>query len=122
MTKKNSDQLFTQLLQNDRVGKPDQAIEERLMYSYMLKSGKSKVRQNSFASFFGWMLSGRGVAFKAAVVSLVVYFSVYTNPGFFEAGKLSAGDSLSYHRTLVADSAHFNQLIDSLRVDSLNGF
>jgi hypothetical protein len=122
MKRKNADDLFSDLLRNDRVGEPANEVEDRLMYSYMLKSGKSKVRQNSFASFFGWMLSGRGVAFKAAVVSLVVYFSVYTNPGFFEAGKLSAGDSLSYQRTLVADSAHFNQLIDSLRVDSLNGF
>lgn len=120
MTKRNSDQLFAQLLKNDHVGKPDQAVEDRLMYSFMLKSGKSKVRQNSFASFFGWMFSGQGLGVKIATVSLVVFFSVFNNSYFFESGKIGASDSIYSQRTLVADSAHFNQLVDSLRVDSLN--
>jgi len=120
MTKRNTDQLFTQLLQNDKVGKPDPAIEERLMYSYMLKSGRTKARQNSFASFFGWMFSGKGFGVKMAMVSLVVFLSVFNNPSFFEAGKIGSCDSIVCQRTLVADSAHFIQLVDSLRVDSLN--
>jgi hypothetical protein len=120
MAKKNSDQMFAQLLRNDNVGKPDRAIEDRLMYSYMLKSGRSKVRQNSFASFFGWMFSGQGLALKIATISLVVFFSVVNTQNFFESGKISASDSIYSQRTLVADSAHFIQLVDSLRVDSLN--
>lgn len=120
MTKRNSDQMFAQLLKNDHVGKPDQSVEDRLMYSYMLKSGKSKVRQNSFASFFSWMFSGQGLGVKIATISLVVFFSVFNNNYFFESGKIGASDSIYSQRTLVADSAHFIQLVDSLRVDSLN--
>ena len=120
MTKKNSDQMFAQMLRNDNVGKPDRAIEDRLLYSYMLKSGKSKVRQNSFASFFGWMFSGQGLGVKFATISLVVFFSAINTQSFFEAGKIGASDSIYSQRTLVADSAHFIQLVDSLRVDSLN--
>jgi hypothetical protein len=112
--------MFAQLLKSDQVGKPNQAIEDRLMYSYMLKSGKSKARQNSFASFFGWMFSGQGLAVKLATISLVVFFSAVNTQYFFEAGKISASDSIYSQRTLVADSAHFIQLVDSLRIDSLN--
>lgn len=120
MTKRNSDQMFAQLLKNDHVGKPDQVVEDRLMYSYMLKSGKSKVRQNSFASFFSWMFSGQGLGVKIATISLVVFFSAVNTQYFFEAGKIGASDSIYSQRTLVADSAHFIQLVDSLRVDTLN--
>ncbi len=120
MTKRNSDQLFAQLLQKDNIGKPDQAIEDRLMYSYLLKSGKSKVRQNSFAYFFGWMFSVQGLGVKIATISLIVFFSAVNTQYFFEAGKIGASDSIYNQRTLVADSAHFIQLVDSLRVDSLN--
>lgn len=120
MTKRNSDQLFAELLKNDRVSKSDQAVEDRLMYSFMLKSGKTKARQNSFASFFGWMFSGQGLGVKIATISLVVFFSVVNTQYFFEAGKIGASDSIYNQRTLVADSAHFIQLVDSLRVDSLN--
>lgn len=120
MTKKNPDQLFADLLKNDSVGQPDRAIEDRLMYSFLLKSGKSTVRQNSFASFFGWMFSAQGVGVKIATISMVVFFSVIHTQNFFESGGISSGDSISHERSLVADSAHFIQFVDSLRVDSLN--
>jgi hypothetical protein len=120
MTKKNPDQLFADLLQNDSVGQPDRAIEDRLMYSFLLKSGKSTVRQNSFASFFGWMFSAQGVGVKIATISLVVFFSVIHTQNYFGSDGLNGSDANMQERSLVADSAHFIQLVDSLRVDSLN--
>lgn len=120
MNKKNMDQLLSEVIRKDEVGKPNGAIEDRLMYSYMLKSGKSKVKHNSFTSFFGWMFSAQGVGVKMATISLVVFFSVIHTQNFFESGGINSSDSLSHERSLVADSAHFIQLVDSLRVDSLN--
>lgn len=120
MNRRESDQMFDRLLQNDRVGNPDPGIEDRLMYSYMLKSGRLKVKQNSFASFFGWIFSAKGIGVKVATISLVIFLSAFNNQYFFEGGKIGAADSLSTQRSLVADSAHFIQLVDSLRVDSLN--
>ena len=120
MTKKNPDQLFADLLQNDSVGQPDRAIEDRLMYSFLLKSGKSTVRQNSFASFFGWMFSAQGVGVKIATISLVVFFSVIHTQNYFGSDGINGSDTSMQERSLVADSAHFIQLVDSLRVDSLN--
>jgi len=51
---------------------------------------------------------------------MVVFFSIFNSQFTFDSGKISAGDSISSQRVLVADSAHFIQLVDSLRVDSLN--
>jgi hypothetical protein len=120
MTKKNPDQLLTQLLQNDRIGKVDPSVEDRLMYSFLLKTGRQKARQNSFASFVGWIFSGQGLGLKTAMVSVVLFFSVFNNQFTFDTGKISVNDSIANQRILVADSAHFIQLVDSLRVDSLN--
>ncbi len=120
MMKKNQEQLFAELLQNDRVGKPDQAIEDRLMYSFMLKSGASKPRQNSFASFFGWVFSAQSLGFKTGLVSVILFFSVMNNQISIESGKVSASDTVFTRRVLVADSTNFIQSLDSIRPDSLN--
>ena len=120
MKKKNSDQLFSQLLSNDSVGQPNTAIEDRLMYSYLLKNGSSKLRQNSFAGFFGWMFSFQGLGFKTGMVSLVLFFTIANNHLSFESNKVSGNDSTFMNKVLVADSAHFIQSVDSIRKDSLN--
>jgi hypothetical protein len=120
MNKKNQDQLFTELLRNDAVAKPDHAIEDRLMYSFMLKNSSSKLRQNSFASFLGWIFSAQGLGLKTGLVSVVLFFSVMNSQLNFESGSIGASDSLFVKRVLVADSTHFNQVVDSLRNDSLN--
>jgi hypothetical protein len=120
MTKKNPDQLLGQLLQNDRIGKPDQAIEDRLMYSFLLKAGQQKVRQNSFVSFFGWLFSAQSLGLKTGLVSVILFFSVMNNQISIESGKVTAADSLFTKRVLVADSTSFIQTIDSIRPDSLN--
>lgn len=117
---KNSEQLLSKALRNDRIGEPDQAIEGCLMYVFLLKNSSVKVRQNSFSSFAGWLFSGQSFALKTVMVSMILFFSMFNNQFTFDSGKLSSSDSISSQRVLVADSAHFIQLVDSLRVDSLN--
>jgi hypothetical protein len=120
MNKKNPDQLFAKILQNDHVGEPDKAIEDRLIYSFLLKNSGSKLKQNSFGSFFGWVFSAQSLGIKTALVSLVLFFSVFNNHLSFEPGKTVANDSLFIQRVLVADTAHLILPIDSIRNDSLN--
>ena len=117
---KNSDQLFSKALRNDRIGEPDKAIENRLMYAFLLKNSRIRVRQNSFLSFAGWLFSGQSFALKTVMVSMAIFFSIFNNQFAFDSGKISASDSIFSQRVLVADSAHFIQLVDSVRVDSLN--
>ena len=117
---KNSEQLLSKALRNDRIGEPDKAIEDRLMYAFLLKNSSVKVKQNSFSSFAGWLFSGQHMGMKAGFVSVVLFFSLFNNQLAFDPGKVSASDSITSQRILVADSAHFIQLVDSLRVDSLN--
>ena len=117
---KNSDKLLSNALRNDRIGEPDKDIETRLMYSFLLKSSRTKVRQNSFSSFAGWLFSGQSFALKTVMVSMILFFSLFNNQFTFDSGKICASDSIFSQRVLVADSAHYIQLVDSLRADSLN--
>jgi len=118
--KKNQDKMFAQLFNNDHVGEPDKATEDRLMYSFLLKSGRSKVRQNSFGSFFGWLFSTQSLGLKTGLVSVVLFFSVINNQLNIDSGTITSTDSLFSKRVLVADSTSFIQTIDSIRTDSLN--
>jgi len=117
---RNSDQLLSKALRNDRIGEPDKAVEDRLVYAFLLKNSRAKVRQNSFASFAGWLFSGQSFALKTVMVSMILFFSLFNNQFNFDSGKIGASDSIFSQRVLVADSAHFIQLVDSLRVDSVN--
>lgn len=117
---KNSEQLLSEALRNDRVGEPDKAVEDRLMYAFLLKNSGARAKQNSFASFAGWLFSGQNLGLKTAMVSVVLFFSVFSNQFTFDTGKTGANDSITSQRMFVADSAHFIQLVDSLRIDSLN--
>jgi hypothetical protein len=119
MNKMNQDQFFSELLQNDRVGEPEKAIEDRLMYSFMLKNSRSKLKQNSFASFFGWIFSVQGLGLKTGLVSVVLFFSIMNNQINFDSSKIVASDSISNQRILIADTTHLNQPIDSICKDSL---
>ena len=120
MNKKNNDKLYEQLLRNDRVGEPDKSIEDRLMYSFLLKNKNHKLRQNSFASFAGWIFSAQSLGVKIAMVSLVLFFSVFNSQFVFDSTKVSSGDSITNQKILLADTAHFIQVVDSIRNDSLN--
>ncbi len=120
MKNNNQDQLFSQLLKNDRVGEPSKAVEDRLMYSFLLKSSGSKPQLNSFVSFLGWIFSAQSLGLKTALVSVVLFFSVINNQLSIESGQNPASDSLFVNRVLVADSTSFIQSLDSIRKDSLN--
>ncbi|HAH24144.1 MAG TPA: hypothetical protein DCL77_10380 [Prolixibacteraceae bacterium] len=120
MNKSNPDQLFSQLLHADQVGKPDPGIEDRLMYAYLLKSRTSKPRQNSFSSFFGWLLSFQNLWLKTGLVTLVLFFSLMNNQLSLAPGSINASDSLYTQRGLLADTTNCIQPFDSIRADSLN--
>ena len=115
----NQDQYFSELLQNDHVGEPEKAIEDRLMYSFMLKNSRSKLKQNSYASFLGWIFSAQGLGLKTGLVSVVLFFSIMNNQFDFEPSKIVASDSIFTQRILIADSIHLIQPIDSICKDSL---
>lgn len=114
----DQDQLFNQLLKNDQVGEPDKAIEDRLMYSFMLKNSRSKLRQNSFASFFGWAFSAESLGLKTGLVSVILFFSLMNHQINMESGKVTSADSLFNSRVLVADSTTIIQSLDSISQDS----
>lgn len=120
MKNTNQDQRLEQLLRNDQVGEPDKAIEDRLMYSFLLKNSSSKVKQNSFGSFFGWIFSAQSLGLKTGLVSVILFFSVMSNQINIDSGAISSSDTIFAKRVLVADSTSFIQTIDSLRTDSLN--
>jgi hypothetical protein len=120
MSKKNSDKLYADLLHNDRIGEPDKAIGDRLMYSFMLKSSFLRSRQNSFGSFFGWVLSTQSIGLKTAMVSVILFISLMNNQINNNSGNITGVDSLFTKRVLVADSTRVFQNIDSTRTDSLN--
>ena len=120
MNKRNNDQFFCQLLQNDQVGKPDSGIEERLMYSYLLKSRVSNLRQNSFSNYFGWLFSFQNIGLKAGLMSIVLFLSIMNNQLSIGTGSISGSDSLYTQRMLLADTTNFIQPLDSIRTDSLN--
>lgn len=116
----DQDQLFNRLLKNDHVGEPDKAIEDRLMYSYLLKNSRSKIRQNSFASFFNWTFSAESLGLKTGLVSVILFFSLMNHQINIESGSATASDNLFNSRTLVADSTSIIQSLDSISKDSLD--
>lgn len=115
----DQDQLFNRLLQNDQVGEPDKSIEDRLMVAFMLKNSRSKLRQNSFSSFFGWAFSAESLGLKTGLVSVILFFSLMNHQINMESGKVTASDSLINSRVLVADTTAIIPSIDSTSKDSL---
>ncbi len=120
MNKKNSEKLFTRLLRDDRIGGPDEVTEHRLMYAFFLKSGVSKLRQNSFAGFLGWLFSLHSVALKTSLAAFLLFISLMNNQISTVPGETITGDSLTARRVLVADSARFIQNMDSVHTVNLN--
>lgn len=120
MKRKNADDLFSDLLRNDRVGEPAKAVEDRLMYSFLLKSSAGKTRQNSFSGFAAWIFSGRGLGIKTALVSVVLFLTLFNSHITFDSGCVSAADTIDSRHVLLADSTLMIQYADSIRKDSLN--
>jgi hypothetical protein len=120
MNSKDSDKIFARLLKEDHIGEPDQAIEQRLMYSFLLKYSVSKTRQNSFASFFGWLFSAQSIGLKTGLSAIILTFSVMNSHISFESAKIGVNDSLFTKRVLMADSIRLIQSIDSIHINELN--
>lgn len=120
MSKKNSDQLFTRLLRDDRIGEPDEAIEHRLKYAFFLKSGVSKLRKNSLAGFFGWLVSFQSIGLKTGLAATLLFISLMNNQISTDPGKTAIGDSLTAKRVLVADTTRLFQNLDSIHTGNLN--
>lgn len=120
MKNKKMDQFLSHLIRKDHVGQPEKGIEDRLMYSFMLKNSRSGVKQNSFASFFAWAFSTESLGLKAGLISAILFFSVMNYQTNIELGNIMSNDSLFTKRVLVADSTNIIQPIDSIHADSLN--
>lgn len=120
MNRKNNEKLLAELLRNDRVGEPDKAIEDRLMYSFMLKNADHRLRQNSMSGFAGWLFSAKSFGLKVALVSVVLFFSVANSQFIFNPSKADLCDTITSQRVLFSDTAHFIQNVDSIRGDSVN--
>jgi len=119
MNKKNQEQILAELLRKDQVGEPDKMIEDRLMYSFLLRNSRSKLKQNSFANFFSWIFSLQGLGLKTGLISVVLFFSVMNNQLTFDSSKIGSNDSICIQRVLLADSTNFIQSVDSIKKDSL---
>ena len=120
MNKNNFDKLFNRLLLDDRIGKPDEAIEHRLIYAFFLKSGFSKLRQNSFAGFWEWLFSLQGIGLKTGLAGVLLFISLMGNQISPDPEKTSISDSLTTKRVLLADSTRFIQNMDSIYTVNLN--
>ena len=120
MNNMNQDKFFSHIFQNDQVGEPDKAVEQRLMYSFMLKNSRSRLKQNSFASFLGWAFSAESIGLKTGLVSAILFFSVMNYQATMNEGNITSNDSIFTKRILVADSTSFIQTLDSIHADSLN--
>ncbi len=73
-----SDKELSRLFNEDAANHlPDEAIRERLEYSFMVKSRSYKTTQNSFVGLFAWIFSWSHLPMKAAMVSIVLLFSLF---------------------------------------------
>ena len=120
MSNKRTDKLLSQVIKYDSVGEADQSVESRLMYSFLLKNSQSKLKQNSFGSFLGWLFSLQSIGIKTAIVSFLLFFSILNNQLYSGSGTISGTDTLFTQGKLIADSTSFIYQVDSIRADSLN--
>lgn len=105
---RNIDKKLTQLLQNDSVGSPKSEIEDRLMYTFLLKNGTSPVRQNSFAGFSSWLFSFKQIGVKTAVLSCLFLFTLMNSNLHQNQTYSGTCDSTFVEKALVLDSACFS--------------
>ncbi|MGV8096836.1 MAG: hypothetical protein AB2L24_33690 [Mangrovibacterium sp.] len=118
MNRKMDDKIVKQLIQEDFVGLPDPATEQRLHQAFMLRSAAYKTRQNSFGGFFGWLFSSRQLATKMAFATIVTAFFLI-KPGVNTNQHLpSAPDSTRIDQSRAQDSA-FLRLPDNANKDSV---
>ncbi len=72
-----SDKELSSIFNQDAANNlPNEAIRERLEYSFMVKSRSYKTTQNSFLGLFAWLFSWSNLPLKAAMISVVLLFSL----------------------------------------------
>lgn len=70
-------ELF-EIFEKDNIGcSPQPSVKSRLDYTLMLKQSRNKIHQNSFAGLFTWIFSFKNIPVKAAMVSAILFFSVF---------------------------------------------
>ena len=115
--RKDIDKKLFDLMQNDRAGMPNPGIENRLMYTFMLKNGTSALRQNSFAGFTGWFFSFKNIGVKTAVLSCLFIFTLMNTNLHQKQANSVVCDSTFVEKALVLDSA---SLSPNINVNSKN--
>lgn len=105
---KNMDKKLFQLFGDDNIGNPKSEIEDRLMYTFMLKSGTSTIRQNSFAGFSSWLFSFKNIGVKTAVLSCLFIFTMMNSNLHQSQNDGGTCDSTFVEKALVLDSASFS--------------
>lgn len=118
MGKLNEKDLFA-AMQADCVGKPDARIEERLLYTMMLKSSREPARQNSMSGFAGWLFSLQGMGIKTAVFSCLLVVSLMNNHLYQGKGISGQNDSVFVEKIMVADSTRILQEFNTNKNDTL---
>ncbi len=72
-----SDKELSSIFSQDAANRfPDEAVRDRLEYAFMVKSRGYKTTQNSFLGLFAWLFSWSNLPLKAAMVSVVLLFSL----------------------------------------------
>ncbi len=116
---KNIDKKLFELMQKDRVGKPNPQIENRLMYAFLLKNSNSNLRKNSFSGFTGWLFSFKSIGVKVAALSFLLFFSLMNTKLRQEQSFPTNCDSTLVEKVLVLDTARFSREIQADRKDTL---
>ncbi|HBL77572.1 MAG TPA: hypothetical protein DD458_20265 [Prolixibacteraceae bacterium] len=102
--KRNIDKKLFELMQSNHVGEPKEEIEDRLMYTFMLKNGTSTLRQNSFAEFAGWFFSFKNMGIKTATLSCLLIVTLMNTNLHQKQATSSICDSTFVEKALVLDS------------------
>lgn len=103
-----SEKQLADLIRQDTIGKPASQVENQLNYAFMLKSVKSKARQNSFSGFLGWIFSTNGMGVKAVVASVLFLFVMIKPDLNRNPGPHATGDSTRVLQSVVIDSTLFH--------------
>jgi len=102
-----SEKQLADLIRQDTIGKPAPHVEDQLNYVFMLKSVRSKARQNSFSGFLGWIFSMNGMGLKASVASVLFLFVMIKPELNRHSGSDVTADSTRVQQSVVIDSTLF---------------
>ena len=102
-----NDQFLKDLISHDEAGVPDQGIEARLSQAFMLRSASYPTKQNSFAGFFGWIFSIKGMFLKTSLAGILLALFMYNSQFKIDSSSPVLLDSTRVTQSLQVDSALF---------------